>query len=331
MLLERRLRRARHRGPGLGAKVLDDDLLEMIVARVQRAQREQGFHALAPRLADPDQDAAGERHAELTGRADGLQPHLRKLVRAGMVGSAARAQALRDRLQHQPGRHRNRAQPLQVGAGHHARIDVGQQSGRLVHPLRDLGEIRDGRLVTERGQRLARDAVAALRLVAEREQRLVAAGPGAGLGDGNGLVDRQIWRAQVARRLGERAVAADVTAEPRQRDEHLGRVADQDGMAEIPPRARRRQQSVQIVAVAQRERLLVRDRSAGGGTGDDGSGARGHALIGACARPLLVVCRCRRIGTEAARTGRRVSRRPARAGVQPISGAGTSSRQEGRC
>ena len=317
--------------PALGAKILDDDLLEMIVARVQRAQREQGFDALAPRLPDPDQDAAGERYAELTGHADGLQPHLRELVRAAMVGSAARAQALRHRLQHQPGGHGDRAQSLQVGAAHHARIDVGQQSGRLVHPLRDLGEIRDGRVVTERRQRLARDPVAALRLVAEREQRFVAAGPGAGLGDGDGLVDGEIRRAEVTRRLGERAVAADVAAEPRQRNEHLGRVADQDGMAEVPPRARRRQQSVQIVAVAKGQCLLVRDRSAGGGTGDDGGGARGHALIGACARPLLVVCRCRRIGTEAARTGRRVSRRPARAGVQPISGAGTSSRKEGRC
>jgi hypothetical protein len=59
------------------------------------AQREQGFHALAPRLADPDQDAAGERYAQLPGHADGLQPHLRQLVRAAMVGPAARAQALR--------------------------------------------------------------------------------------------------------------------------------------------------------------------------------------------------------------------------------------------
>ena len=79
---------------------------------------------------------------------------------------------------------------------------MGQQSGRLVHPLRDLGEIRDGRLVTQRGERLARDPVAALRLVAEREQGFVAAGPGAGLGDGNGLVDGEIWRAEVSEAPG---------------------------------------------------------------------------------------------------------------------------------
>ena len=43
---------------GLGAEVLDDDLLQVPVARMQRAQREERLDALAPRLADADQDAA---------------------------------------------------------------------------------------------------------------------------------------------------------------------------------------------------------------------------------------------------------------------------------
>ena len=42
---------------GLGAKILDDDLLDLAVLGVDVADRQQGVHALGERLADPDQDA----------------------------------------------------------------------------------------------------------------------------------------------------------------------------------------------------------------------------------------------------------------------------------
>ena len=43
MLLERGLRRIRHAGAGLGAKILDDDFLNMPVLLVQRAKRDAGL------------------------------------------------------------------------------------------------------------------------------------------------------------------------------------------------------------------------------------------------------------------------------------------------
>ena len=140
MLGQRRLRRVSHGGARLGPEVLDDDLLQMIVAGMQGAQREQGFDALAPRLADADQDAAGERHAELAGRADRLQANPGMLVRAAVVGAAARTGAPRS-IPASARRKPKPAQQLEVRPGHHAGIDVRQQSGRVVNPLRDLREI----------------------------------------------------------------------------------------------------------------------------------------------------------------------------------------------
>ncbi len=49
--------RVRHPGARLGPEVLDDDFLDMPVAVVQIAQRQQRLDALAPGLADADQDA----------------------------------------------------------------------------------------------------------------------------------------------------------------------------------------------------------------------------------------------------------------------------------
>ena len=88
------------------------------------------------------------------------------------------------------------------------------------------GEVLDRRLAAERGELLAGDAVAPLRLVAEREQRLAAAGRGARARDLEHLVRRQVRPLAAARRPRERAVVADVPAELRQRDEDLRRVGD---------------------------------------------------------------------------------------------------------
>src|SRR2546430_1640517 len=60
----------------VGDEVLEDDLLEMAVLGVHLGQRLERRHALLRGLADADEDAAGERDAQLAGRADGLQPAL---------------------------------------------------------------------------------------------------------------------------------------------------------------------------------------------------------------------------------------------------------------
>ena len=93
-----------------------------------------------------------------------------------------------------------------------------------------------------RGKRLARGAVAKLRLVAEREQGLLAAGVPSGTGDRQHLLRREIGGDAPSRRRGEGAVVADVAAQPRQGDEHLARIGHrvaESGVAQ-PARFRRK-------------------------------------------------------------------------------------------
>ncbi len=89
MIIERWLGMLRHAGAGLGAEILDDDFLQMVVALVQVAQRQQRRDALAPRLADADQDAGGERHTRFTGRRNRREPRAWQFVGRAEMRSAA--------------------------------------------------------------------------------------------------------------------------------------------------------------------------------------------------------------------------------------------------
>ena len=95
----------------------------------------------------------------------------------------------------------------------------------------------------ERRELLARGPVAPLRLVAEREQRLLAARLGARARDRR--APRPAVRYARSPRFGgrrERAVVADVAAELRQRDEDLRRVRDEAALALGPEGLRGREQ-----------------------------------------------------------------------------------------
>ena len=164
----------------------------MAVAVVQVAQRQQRLDALAPGLADADQDAGGERHRRLAGGADGFEAHRRVLVGRAEMRPAAAAQPLGGALQHDALRDRDRAQPVDVGAGHDPGVEMRQQPGLAQHQPRHLGEVGEGGLVAEPRQRFARRAVTQLGLVAQGEQCLVAAGARAGAGDLQHLLGAQI-------------------------------------------------------------------------------------------------------------------------------------------
>src|SRR5258706_11760947 len=97
-----------------------------------------------------------------------------------------------------------------------------RQEPRLFkYRVRHLGKIRQGGVVPEPAKLFARRAIAQFRLVAEREQRLLAIRGGARPRDGEDLLERQVGRLILARRMGERAVMADVPAKPGQRDKDL--------------------------------------------------------------------------------------------------------------
>ncbi len=100
VIIERRLRRARHARIRLGAEVLDDHLLDMAPALVRGADGEQRLDALAARLADTDQQPGRERHAGAPGGLQGGEARGGRLVGRSEVRSATLGEALRRGLQH---------------------------------------------------------------------------------------------------------------------------------------------------------------------------------------------------------------------------------------
>ena len=102
-----------------------------------------------------------------------------------------------------------------------------QQPGLREHGAGAVGEVLERRGVAQGAELAPGDVVAQLRLVAEREEGFAAARCGAGPGDLEHLVEREVRALASPRRTGERAVAANVAAERRQRDEHLRRVRDE--------------------------------------------------------------------------------------------------------
>ncbi len=226
VLLERRVRMRRHARPRLGAEVLHDHLADVAVLLAERPEGEQRIDPLLPRLADPDQDPARERHAELARGSDRLQTARRDLVRRGPVRQALPGQPVGDGLEHDPHRRGDRSQRRDLLAAHHTRVEVRQKPGLVEHEPRAALEVLERRRAAARRELLARHLVTQLRLVAEREQRLGAAGRRPCSCDREHLALGQERALAAPRRPGERAVPADVAAERRQRDEDLRRVGD---------------------------------------------------------------------------------------------------------
>ena len=101
--------------PSFGQEVLDDHLLHVPVPAVRVGDRLQRVDALRARLADPDEDPRGERHARAAGRLERREPALRRLVGRAGVRAARFAEARRERLDHHSLRRAHRAQPFELG------------------------------------------------------------------------------------------------------------------------------------------------------------------------------------------------------------------------
>jgi hypothetical protein len=156
------------------------------------------------------------------------------------VGPTLLREPLRDRLQHQTHRGADGPQRDQVLRSHDPRVQVRQQAGVVQDETRCPLQVLERRVAAELGQLFARDAIAQLRLVPEREQRLVATRLGSRSRDVEHLLFRQERPLPAPRRPSERAVAADVAAQLRQRDENLRRVRDECAVpvSTNPPRLR---------------------------------------------------------------------------------------------
>ncbi len=127
-----------------------------------------------------------------------------------------------ERLDHHPLARGHDPQRGELVGEQRARVRVGEQAGLFDDHAGHRDEVVDGRRVAVRGEPLGRDRVPELGALAQCEQGLVAARGGTRARDRTHLVGCEEGRLKPRRRLRERAVAALVAAQHRQRDEHLG-------------------------------------------------------------------------------------------------------------
>ena len=105
-----------------------------------------------------------------------------------------------------------------------AGVGVGQQSRFGEHRSSSDSEIFERRCVAVFRQPVGGLGVAQFGSLAQGEQCFVAPGGGAGLGDGENVIEREVRRGETRRWLGERAIAACIATELGQWDEYLRRV-----------------------------------------------------------------------------------------------------------
>ena len=181
----------------------------------ERLQRQQRVDPLLAGLTDPDEDPARERHRELAGEPDRLEPARGKLVGRRPVRAALRREPVGRRLEHDPHRRGDGPEQLELRACHHPGVQVREQTGLVEdEPSAALEVLERRRRSRARAAPRARPCTE-LRLVTEREERLATAGRRTRARDLEHLVLGHERALAAARRARERAVAADVSAERR--------------------------------------------------------------------------------------------------------------------
>src|ERR1700683_2030130 len=160
MIVETWLGVLRHFGAGLGAKILNDDFLQMSISLGQSPQFEQSSKAFVSRFADPDKDPGCEWNRRFPGGANDVETHRGMLIRRAEMRTAACAKPLRRTFQHQTLRHGNAPQRREFAGGHDPRIKVRKEAGFLQYQRRHRAEVRKSRVVPEFGQFSTSRAVA---------------------------------------------------------------------------------------------------------------------------------------------------------------------------
>ena len=228
---------------------------------VQVADRNERVHAFAGRLTDADEQARGERDAELAGERDRPEPARGQLVGRPIVSHAALEETLRERLEHQPHAHVDFAQRGQIALAHDTGVGVGQEGRLLQNRLAHGAEIRQRRAVAVPSEELAVRGKHRLRLVAQREQGFLRTQSSPRLCERHDLPRLHRVGSGLARIAAERAVAAVVAAEGRQRHEDLGGKGDRAAPTTVTKLARAGEQVAEPRGgrLDERARVLVRN------------------------------------------------------------------------
>src|SRR4029453_679235 len=144
-----------------------------------------------------------------------------------------------------------------------AGIEMRQQPRFIEHCPRRTPEVLERARGAQLGKRSARRRVPQLRLITEREERLLAAGGRAGTPDGEHLIDVEVRVGEIARHLGKGAVTAHIAAETGERKEHLARVSDLAAEARKGEAFRGRKQGLRRALRKRGERLRFARSSTG--------------------------------------------------------------------
>ena len=247
----------RHARARLGPEVLDDHFLEVPVRLVQRSQREQRLDTFEPGLANPDQDARGERDSQFAGHANCREPHGRVLVWRSVVRAARLAQPCGRALEHDSLRDGDATQCRQLAGVHASGVRVRQKPGLLEDETGRFGQVRDCCCMPKTIQLAPSGRVAKLRLVAQREEDFLAVRRLPGARDRQHFVEREVRGLAGPRSLRERAVVTSIATEFRERHEHLARVRNDRPVRVISAGCGRPHQPGEIVAACERHRLVV--------------------------------------------------------------------------
>ncbi len=239
---------------------------------VEVAEREQRVDPLGPGFPDADQDARREWNGLLAGPPDGVEARGGLLVGRAVVGRSLGQQLLRDAFQHDALRDRAAPQHGQILVRHQAWIDMGQKSRFAEHQFGRRRQVGQGRGVAQPVEFRPNRAVAKLRLIPQREQRLLAPRRLPGARDRQDFVQRQVGIGAAARRMGEGAVMANVPAQLRERDENLARIGDEASVGVVAAASGRVQQGRHVGHVDERECFGCREAAIVGKAGDQGCG-----------------------------------------------------------
>ena len=250
-------RRIGHQRLWLGPEVLDNDFLDMAIGCVGSPQGQHGFESLAAGLADTDQDAGCERHLRLTCALQCFKASSRHLVGGAIMRHAFLRQPVGSTLEHDTHRNGDLPQFFKLVGFHQPRIQVRKQARFIKHQLSHVSQVRQRGLLTQFLQTVARRLVAQLRFVAEREQRLLAAGFGAVLCDLQHFFWCQVRRLDLPWHLGKRAIVADITAQMGQRDKHFSRVGHRVLVPTVPQYGGHLHQHTGIAEVGKRHHFFV--------------------------------------------------------------------------
>ena len=211
-----------HRRARFGYEVLDDDFLNMAIAQMGFGDRLEGCNAIAAVLTDSHQDPRSERDRTFPRRGQRCQAPRWSLIRCPSVCGEILAQG----LDHHALAWRHGAQSGQILGIQCPSVRMREQSRFIQHQATHRDEVIDRGVVPTGREPVARFVVTRLGELTEREECFMAPNLRARGGDRSHLIGREERISEVRWSLSECAVAAPITTQLGERDEHLGRKGD---------------------------------------------------------------------------------------------------------